>query len=149
MLLLTHLLFGLFLGKLLGSVLLVAIGAVLVDIDHIYVFIKRGVIFYPRKLWQSLFSPHDPYGTQRTVAHSLFAWLIVTIAMTLVNKQYGAMISIGYLSHLMIDAIDGDDLQLMFPLKGTMKGPVVYNSRVEYFIDIILVAVLFVFFYLI
>jgi membrane-bound metal-dependent hydrolase YbcI (DUF457 family) len=148
MLILTHLLFGLFLGKLLGSVLLVAIGSIIVDIDHLYVFVKRGLIFYPRKLWASMFSPHDPYGTHRTVAHSFFAWLVVTIAVTLVNKQYGAMISIGYLGHLMLDAIDSDDLQLMFPLKGTMKGPVVYNSRVEYFIDIIIVAVLFVFFYL-
>jgi len=149
MLLLTHLLFGLLLGKMMGNVLLVAIGSVLVDVDHIYVFIKRGIIFYPRKLWASMFTPHDPYGTQRTVAHSLFAWIIVTIAMSFVNKQYGAMISIGYLTHLMLDAIDNDDLQLMFPLKGHIRGPVVYNSRVEYFLNIILVAIIFVFFYVV
>ena len=148
MLLLTHLLFGLLIGNLLGNMLLVAIGAVLVDIDHIYVFIKRGIIFYPRKLWHAMFTPHDPYGTSRTVAHSLFAWIIVTIAMSFVNKQYGAMISIGYLSHLMLDAIDNDDLQLMFPLKGHIRGPVVYNSKAEYFLNIIMVAVIFVFFYL-
>lgn len=149
MLLLTHLLFGLFLGKLLGSVLLVAIGAVIVDVDHIYIFIQRGLIFYPRKLWHAMFTPHDPYGTQRTVAHSLFAWIIVTIAVSLVNKQYGAMISIGYLSHLMLDAIDSDEMQLMFPLKGHIRGPVIYNSQVEYLIDVILVAVIFVFLYII
>lgn len=148
MLLLTHLLFGLFLGNLLGNMLLVAIGAILVDIDHIYVYIQRGVIFYPRKLLASLFSPHDPYGTQRTVAHSLFAWLIVTIAISLVNKQYASLISIGYLSHLLLDAIDSDELRLMFPLKGNIRGPVVYNSEVEYIIDVVLVAVLFIFLYI-
>jgi len=149
MLLITHLLFGLFLGKLLGNILLVAIGAVIVDIDHVYMYLQSGMIFYPRKLLASMLAPHDPYGTQRTVAHSLFAWIVVTIALALVNKQYAGFISIGYLSHLLIDAIDNDDMQLMFPLKGHIRGPVVYNSRVEYIIDVILVAVIFIFLYII
>lgn len=149
MLILTHLLFGLFLGNLLGNMLLVAIGAVLVDIDHVYTYIQRGTIFYPRKLWISMFSSHDPYGPVRTVAHSLFAWLIVTIVVSLVNKQYASFVSIGYLSHLLLDAIDNDDIRLMFPLKGNIRGPVVYNSRVEYMINVILVAALFIFLYII
>jgi hypothetical protein len=149
MLLLTHLLFGLIVGKISGNMLLVAIGAVLVDFDHIYAFIKSGIIFYPRKLWESVFSAHDPYGEVRTVAHSLLAWIIVTIAVMLVNKEIGAFISIGYLSHLMLDAIDGSDMELMFPLRGHIRGPVVYNSRAEYLINVVLVAVLFIFLYLV
>ncbi len=150
MLFLTHLLSGLLVGKLVGgSMILIAVGAVIVDIDHLYNFIKKGILFSPRKLWTTMFSPHDPHGTNRTIAHSLLAWALATIAMVSINKQYGAMLSIGYLSHLVIDAFDSDDLHLFFPLKGSVKGPIVYNSASEYFLNIILAAALVMSLYLI
>lgn len=149
MLSLTHLLSGLLVGKLIGgSMILVAVGAVIVDIDHFYKFAKNGLLFSPRKLWKTMFSPHDPHGTNRTIAHSLLAWALATLAMVLINKQYGAMLSIGYLSHLIIDAFDSDDMQLLFPLKHSVKGPVAYNSTAEHFINIILFAALVMSFYL-
>jgi len=150
MLCLTHLLSGLLVGKLIGgSMLLVAAGAVVVDIDHLYNFVKKGIIYSPKKLWTTMFSPHDPHGTNRTMAHSLLGWAIATIALLTISRQYGAMLSIGYLSHLIIDVFDSDDLHLFFPLKGSVKGPVVYNSASEYFLNIVLAAALVMSFYLI
>ncbi len=132
MLLITHLLFGLLLGMMLDSMLVVVLGAIIVDFDHIIVYIKRGIIWSPKRLWKAITLDYDNYSNPRTVAHSLFAWLIVTIAVSIVSAEYGILFSIGYLSHLVLDAVDNYETKLMFPLKAEVVGPVGYNSRAEY-----------------
>lgn len=147
MLFITHILVGMFLGHLMGNIWLVAFGAVIVDIDHLIPMLLRGVIFSPRKIWYFITLPHDPYGEQRTPLHSLLVWLVFTMIMFALEPAAAKFISIGYLSHLIIDSLDSDGLQLAWPLKKRIKGPLVYNSELEYLIDVALVVIVFVFIY--
>jgi membrane-bound metal-dependent hydrolase YbcI (DUF457 family) len=148
MLLITHLLFGIFLGQLMGNIPLVTIGSIIVDIDHIFVYILYGVIFSPRKVINALTSPHDVYVESRTQIHSLLIWLVFTLIVFAIDRSIAKFLSIGYLSHLILDSIDTQGLKLVWPLKGVIKGPVVYNSQMEYFFDIMLVALVVILVYI-
>ncbi len=145
MLFITHLLFGLLLGMVLDSMLVVVLGAIIVDFDHIIIYMKRGILLSPKKLWKSITLGYDNYSNPRTVAHSLFAWLIVTIAVSIVNVEYGILFSIGYLSHLVLDTVDNYETRLMFPLKSEVVGPIGYNSKSEYALMAVLFLLIIVF----
>ena len=149
MLFITHILFVMFLGHMMGNISLVTFGAIIVDIDHLLGFWMSGILFSPRKVWRAMSRPHDPFGEHRTPMHSLLMWIVFTMILFALAPDVAKFISIGYLSHLMLDAVDSDKLQLLWPLKGNIMGPLVYNSELEYMIDVILVVVVAVFLYLV
>lgn len=89
-----------------------------------------------------LTSPEDPYGTQRNYFHSFIPLVIIMAIFYLVGLKEGIIFSFGYLSHLILDMIDGSDFYPLFPItRYNFKGPIGYFSKREIGFTILLFTV--------
>ena len=131
MFILAHLIAGLIIGKLFGNYTIALIGALSMDLDHLSVYIKHTIILNPKKLWRALISPEDQYGNQRNFLHSFFAWLPISAIAIAINFGAGLAFSMAYLSHLLLDMIDGSDFHPFYPIKLSIRGPIGYLSKYE------------------
>ncbi len=137
-----HLFAGLIIGKIFGNYLIALMGALLIDIDHLIVYAKHGILLSPKKFWKTIINPIDQYGNQRNFLHSFFAWIIISIIIFLVNSKIGIIFSLAYLSHLLLDFLDGSDFYPFYPWKKlNIKGPIKYFSIQEWIVTLILLIV--------
>lgn len=137
-----HLLAGLIIGKIYGNYLIALLGALLIDLDHLIPYIKHKILFNPKKFWKTIVNPKDPYGNQRNFLHSFFAWIIISAIIFLINFKIGIIFSLGYLSHLLLDILDGSDFYAFYPLKRVnIKGPIRYFSIQEWILTLILLII--------
>lgn len=136
-----HLFAGLIIGKLFGNYIIALLGALLVDIDHLIVYAKHGILFNPKKFWKTITNPLDPYGNQRNFLHSFFTWIIISAIIFLIDFRIGIIFSLAYLSHLILDLLDGSDFYPLYPLKFNIKGPIKYLSMQEWIVTLILLIV--------
>ena len=144
MFILAHLASGMILGKVSGSYLPAIIGSVIIDVDHLRTLIKNKVRLSPKKLWQIILDPNDPYGNQRNILHTLFGWAIVSAIILLLNFEIGIIFSIGYLIHLILDGIDNSDFHAFYPFSNVnLKGPIKYLSKYELIFSLILMTLFF------
>ena len=133
-----HLFVGLIIGKISGSYLVALIGALFVDLDHLIVYVKNGILFKPKKLWKTITDANDPYGFQRNFLHNFFVWIIISILILIWDFRIGIIFSLAYLSHLLLDSLDGSDFYPFYPWKINVKGPIKYLSIQEWTITLIL-----------
>ena len=108
-------------------------GAVIWDVDHLIPYYHRGILKSPKKFWRAITTEADPYHGQRGWLHNVFAWLLITgVSLLLVPFQFGVAFSLGYLSHLILDALDSADFWPFYPVqKINVRGPIQYFSRGE------------------
>ena len=131
MFILAHLAAGLIIGKISGNYLVSLIGALAMDLDHLIVYFKNKIILNPKKLWQTIINPDDPYGNQRNFLHSFFAWLAISGIGMAINFGAGLVLPTSYLSHLFLDMIDSSDFHPFYPIKLNIRGPIRYLSKSE------------------
>lgn len=137
----SHIVAGLLIGKLTGDYTTSIIASLIIDIDHFIPFIKHKVILSPRKLWEIVTNKDDPFGNQRNYLHSIFAWVPISIIAILINFNVGIVISIAYLVHLLLDALDSSDFYPFYPMKWNLKGPVEYLSGGEFVFTLIMLLI--------
>jgi len=143
------LLAGLVIGKVTGNYVAAISGALIMDLDHFVSYYRHGIIFKPKKLWQTMMAEKDKWGDQRNFMHGIFSWVVGSALLMLINFQFGLVFSIAYFSHIFLDAIDGADFWPYFPLKKVnMKGPIGYGSRREMMFGLFLLLILVVLFIL-
>ncbi|MFA5142151.1 MAG: metal-dependent hydrolase [Candidatus Woesearchaeota archaeon] len=147
MLITTHILAGLVVGKYLGPehMLPILLGSVLIDLDHIYDMVKHGWKYGIKKSFEILFMPFPEENEQRTFFHSIFGWILVSTILYLVDPVFGKYFSIGYAVHLLLDSLDTSELQLFYPQKYNVTGFIEYNSLMEYLFGIGLFIIYFFF----
>lgn len=104
-----HIAAGLIVGKITGNYPAALISTIIIDIDHIIPYIKHGIIFDLKKLWKTTLNPYDPYGNQRNYLHSIFMWFAISVLAILIHYEIGFVICLGYLTHLILDLLDGSD----------------------------------------
>jgi membrane-bound metal-dependent hydrolase YbcI (DUF457 family) len=89
----THLAAGLLIGRITGHMDWAILAAVLVDLDHVFSYVKHGVLFKPKQLIKTLTDVNDPWDDQRGIMHNFFVagalsllmfFLMPTIGLTLV-----------------------------------------------------------------
>ena len=136
-----HFLFGLIIGKISGNYLVALIGALFIDLDHLVVYIKKGIIFKPKKLWKIIIDANDPYGFQRNFLHNFFVWIVLSIIILIFDFKIGIIFSLAYLSHLFLDSLDGSDFYPFYPWKFNVRGPIRYLSLSELIFTLILLLV--------
>ena len=140
----THLMAGLVLGKITGNYPLSVGVAVGIDVDHIFSYAKNGVLLKPKKFLDTVFNKEDPYGDQRFILHNVLIFILFSVMVSIFNPTVGIVFSLAYLSHIILDALDGSDYFPFFPNKKiNIRGPVKYFSRQEF---IILASLIMVFF---
>jgi hypothetical protein len=133
-----HIVAGLILGKITNNYPLALASALLVDVDHLIPYIKHKVIYSPKKFWKTVTNPVDRYGNQRNYLHSFITWSILSVVIFLINFKLGIILSLGYLSHLLLDLIDGSDFYPFYPLKYKFIGPIPYFSKYEFVFTLLL-----------
>lgn len=71
-------------------------------------------------------------GGQRNWLHNIVVWSVVSFVLYFSLHSIWLPLSLGYASHLMLDALDGADYFPFYPWKGlNIRGPVGYFSKTE------------------
>lgn len=139
-----HLAAGLLLGKLTGSYTWALMGAFFPDVDHLFSYVRHGLLWRPKRLWKALIREADPWGDQRNFLHTVFLWVLISGAFLLIDFRIGLVFSLGYLSHLALDALDSADYYPFYPSKQiTIRGPIGYFSWKELVFTILLFGLFF------
>jgi hypothetical protein len=121
MIVLTHVLVAILLWKILGHFWPIFIGAVLLDLDHIFVFIIKGV-YNPIKMLQQSAECHK-YGSHRTMLHSLLGLFISFLVLAIIDLEFASYFIIGMASHLILDLLDGNGtVPILYPIMGDLPG---------------------------
>ena len=126
----THLFFALFLALLIFNyyninlvfILILVLASILPDIDHSKSFIGR-------KLRPLSWLINFIFG-HRKLIHSLFFVLILTLIIKMFSNYYLAFL-IGYVSHLFLDLLTKQGLQIFYPLKFKVRGFIKTNGLIE------------------
>ncbi|TAL48780.1 hypothetical protein EPN83_03225 [Patescibacteria group bacterium] len=138
----THVLAGLIIGKITGDFSTAIAGSLVMDLDHTISYFRHGILFKPRQLFKAISDEADPWGDQRNFLHSIFSWVVISVALLTINFNFGLVFSIAYFFHLVFDALDGADFYPFFPFKKfAIKGFVEYYSKQEIIFDILLILV--------
>jgi membrane-bound metal-dependent hydrolase YbcI (DUF457 family) len=141
----THLIAGLLIGKLTGNYPLAIASSALVDVDHLQSYIKSGVILKPKLFWKTITDQADPYGNQRGYLHNTFVFFIISSLLYLFFSVAIVPFILGWLGHLILDALDNSDYWPLYPNKRVnLKGPILYATYQELLFAIFLLSLYFV-----
>lgn len=112
--------------------------AIIIDIDHLVVYIRHGVLRSPGLFWETVTSVDDPYGGQRGWLHSLFIAIPLSALLLLTMPTWGPTIVLSYLvGHILLDALDSADYWPLYPSKSyVIRGPVRFFSYQELILTI-------------
>src|SRR5688572_3028271 len=102
----SHLIVGLLLGKLTGNYAVAITSSLVIDIDHLISYYKHGILFKPREFWNAITTETDPWDDQRNILHSVVSWFLISGIFFLFNQEMGIVVLLGYLCHLLLDALD-------------------------------------------
>ena len=128
----THLLFALFLSlilhpyfdfKIIPFILILVLSATLPDIDHCKSWIGKKV--FPLSYIINFIFGH------RKLIHSLFFVLVLSLLINLLYGDYYIPFLIGYLSHLFLDSLTRQGINLFYPLKPKANGFIKTNGVIE------------------
>lgn len=129
----THAALGLLIGTVTGHPIVGMFTAVIVDSDHLVVYIRHGILKNPRLFWKTVTSVDDPYGGQRGWLHSLLVAAPLSLLVLVIAPVWGTTIVASYLlGHLALDALDSADYWPLYPSKSyVIRGPVQFFSYQE------------------
>ncbi len=142
--LLAHLALGLIIGKITGNYPAALIGSLFVDLDHLIVYIKHGVLFDIKKLWNIIADEEDSYKGQRGYLHNVFSLLFLGFMAMLVSYNFGYVFFAGYFGHLIFDLVDSADFYPFYTSKVNIRWFISYFSKTEWAITIGLFIIYFV-----
>jgi hypothetical protein len=128
---LAHAIIGITAGTYVGDPAYVFLGSVFPDIDHMYIIVKNRM-YPPKKLIHSL-RHEGKYGLKYKTpfVHSVFGAALFSAPIMLWNPLGAWHFFLGFLGHLLLDWVDHDEKQYLFPLKKKFRGFLPIFSRVE------------------
>ncbi|HEX8974636.1 MAG TPA: metal-dependent hydrolase [Patescibacteria group bacterium] len=129
---LAHALVGIIGGTYANDLPYVFVGSVLPDIDHLYI-IARHKMYPPKKLIHSL-RFEGRYGNLKyktKYVHSVFGALLFSAPIMLWNPLGAKHFFFAYLGHLLLDWVDHDEKEYLFPLKKKFRGFLPIFSKLE------------------
>jgi membrane-bound metal-dependent hydrolase YbcI (DUF457 family) len=142
----THFVAGLIIGKITGNYSVAVASSVLPDVDHLYSYIKNGVIKNPKKFWKVITSREDKYGDQRNYLHNVLILSFVSLILYfLISKYFFIPFVLGLFSHVLLDLLDSSDYWPFFPNKKiNIKGLIKYASFSELVFALVLLLIFFI-----
>jgi len=131
-----HTILALIAGKFFGHYAAFLIGSVMVDIDHLYVYLARTPALRKDFSWKRLV---DLVKNERTykisartpLVHSLFGAVLFTFLVYSFAPGEALYFGVAYLSHIILDLFDKDPTYLLFPWKKPFHGPMPVWSTAE------------------
>lgn len=137
----THLALGGVVGAVTGQPLLALTVSALVDVDHLGIYYRHGVLKSPALFWRTITQTVDPYGGQRGHLHSILGLILVAAISWIALPVFAVTLILSHLGHLMLDALDSADYWPFYPFKSiNFRGPVGFFSRSEAIVLLALLA---------
>ncbi|MBU0722599.1 metal-dependent hydrolase [Patescibacteria group bacterium] len=128
---LAHSIIGITLGNYFGYFGFILLGSILPDIDHLFVILKNR-IFSWRKIIDSMrFENRYKISYKTKYVHSLFGAVIISTPVLFFDFTGGLYFFTGYSLHLIIDWVDIDNKQYLYPFKITFQGVLPISSKTE------------------
>ena len=129
----THLAAWLIIGHLTWDYVTALACSVLVDADHFIPIIKQWFLFKPKQMWKWLIEAEDTIITdQRNYFHSIFALIVFSAIVFLINVPVWMVFAIAYAAHLCIDMFDASNFYPFYPIKSVnIKWWIRYCSKGE------------------
>lgn len=145
MLFTTHLAAGLIIGKLTGDYRVSLISSVIIDLDHLVVYYRNGVLFKFKKWLRAACNKSEIEMYQKNILHNIFFGVAASVILSAVNFKIGLVFCLAYLSHLLLDSLDNLNYFPFYPSKKiNLHGPVKYFSRQEVIFALILLLIFFI-----
>lgn len=139
----THLALGLIIGQASGDYPAALLGSLLIDLDHLWPAFRDGELFNWKKFFKRTTDHQD---NSRCFLHSIFSWLILSLAAGLISFHFAWVFSLAYLGHLILDAADNSPFFPFFPSKKiNLVGFISYYSKKEAVFSLMLFLILLVF----
>lgn len=128
---LAHIIVGITGGTYIGDPSYFFAGSVFPDVDHLYV-IAKNKMYPPKKLLHSL-RHEGKYGLKykTPLLHSVFGAMLCSAPIALLSPLGAVHFLYGYLGHLVLDWVDHDEKQYLFPLKKKFRGFLPIFSKAE------------------
>ncbi|MEK7583572.1 MAG: metal-dependent hydrolase [Patescibacteria group bacterium] len=128
----THIIAGLIVGKLTGQYGVAIAGALLIDVDHLYVYAREGLLTKPKLLWRTTLHEDDPYQGLRSFFHSIWSFGVISLIAYIFFPALAVSFIAGYANHLLLDGLDASDFWPFRPLSNwNLRGPIKYRSYSE------------------
>lgn len=113
----THAISGLLIGSILGHPVVGLIAGCFPDIDHLYSYVKHGYIKNWKTFYKHAFGKEDVTGDQRNILHNVLVVLLLCLILSFILPKFFIVFSLGYISHIILDAIDTSDYFPLYPSK--------------------------------
>lgn len=130
----THIAAGVLIGALTGNWAVAILVSVLVDLDHLFSYVKSGVIFSPQKFWRTITDKEDATGDQRNILHNIFIAILISFGIYFIFPSIFLTFACAYFGHLILDTLDTSEYWPLYPSKLiTLRGYIDFYSRYEVF----------------
>lgn len=136
---LAHYIIGVTLGNYFGNFWFIFLGSVLPDIDHLYIIFKHKIFLWREIINSIRFENKYKISYKTKYVHSLFGAIIVSVPIMFFNFTGGLYFFVGYIVHLILDWVDIDNKQYLYPFKKTFQGVLPVSSKTEIIITIFLI----------
>jgi hypothetical protein len=139
---LAHAIVGIAAGSYFGDPTYIFLGSVFPDIDHLYIIVKNRT-YPPSKLILSLrYDGKEGMKYKTPIIHSIFGAAICSMPIVFWDPIGAKHFFLAYLGHLVLDWVDHDQKQYLFPLKKKFKGFLPIFSRIEIAFTLILLVIM-------
>ncbi|MBU1160600.1 metal-dependent hydrolase [Patescibacteria group bacterium] len=136
---LAHYIIGVTLGNYFGNFWFIFLGSVLPDIDHLYIIFKHKIFLWREIINSIRFENKYKISYKTKYVHSLFGAIIVSVPIMFFNFTGGLYFFVGYIVHLILDWVDIDNKQYLYPFKKTFQGVLPVSSKTEIIITVFLI----------
>ncbi|MBI4144008.1 metal-dependent hydrolase [Candidatus Woesearchaeota archaeon] len=137
-----HLIFGVILGKILGNYFFFILGSVLPDVDHLYILFKNRFFSIKKIIGSIKFEKKFGVEYKTPLFHSILGLVLFSTIVYFFNNQKALYFAIAYLLHLLIDWLDIDEKQFLYPVRIKYKGFLPIWSEFEQVLTILLLILL-------
>ena len=128
----SHVILGTVIGTATGNIPLAVAVSVAVDVDHFVSYFKSGVIYKPKKFWQTITAKKDKTGDQRGYLHNVFVATFISALVWLWWPAVALTFGLAYFGHLALDALDASRYWPFYPSKKLcLVGVIPFYSRYE------------------
>lgn len=139
---LAHPIIGITLGNYFGYFWFFVIGSIFPDIDHLIILIKHKIFSWSKIVDSVRFEKKYNITYKTKYVHSFLGAIIISTPIMLFNFTGGLCFLTGYTIHLLIDWLDIDEKQFLYPLKKKFKGFLPIFSKTEMIFTLFLIVLM-------
>lgn len=142
LMILAHPIIGITLGNHFGYFWFLVLGSIVPDIDHLIILIKHKIFSWHKIVDSIRFEKKYNITYKTKYIHSVLGAIVISGSVMLIDFTGGLYFFVGYIIHLLIDWLDIDEKQFLYPFKKKFKGFLPVFSKTEMIFTLFLIALM-------